>query len=923
MGLNNQIGGSVDVLAPTTMDEAYEKAVRKEQKLRNDNSIRDKSRKKSNWGQSSRKFNKKGDRYGVNNKNNKRHQGGQQNNHREGKSFDKPIRDYGGNSSKSEKKGPPGGCFNWVGNHYANQYPTKPPGGQHQRNPLPPQQAVFEQRIHAVVDNRQVEYQFTPVETLGTLYGIPINILIDTGATENFILPKLLSRFPRRASFMVNSWTVEYANQSRAKVEKYLFGARVEFPNFTSEVDLSHSTVRVGVSGIGSVGKTTFAKVVYNRIYARFDAYFFAQKNSTLVDLQRAILRRLVNYHGEASSVAEGKALMENLLQGVRALVILDDVNDRSHLDEVNGDWFGPGNRIIITSRNRHILNLAEVDSALKMTGLGEYDALQLFCWHAFSRPFAKTPYKNISTRIARACWGHPLSLQVIGAHLFDKKEQDDIQCWEEALHNIGKNQEISGVLRISYDGLSHVEKEIFLDIACCFAGERKHDAVIFWEVLYPNRVQTALKNLMLKMLINYSGTPDLLNMHDLLREMGRGIQEQVGNNSRLWLPTGVHRTLSRDRAEGVNMLVYTGQNGREPLSLHKMPSLRYLVVQNTKVVGNIGNLAPNLLWIKIRNCELNDTYTWLRLRNTFQLDSSWSQVRILSIEQCASLTRIPNTLDSLVNLRCLYLENCVALTTLPNTFGNLSQLKELHVRNCTNLTSLPDTVGNLMQLEMLELRACTVLRSLPSTLGNLARLRKLRLKYCTGLRYLPNTIGDLAQLQHLSMRGCSDLQSLRYPLGKLQNLKRLHLSDWKDLQSFHDGVVKLAQLRELNRRVGIGSLVQKKFNVYFIYHAPDEREISMYYYKYKYLRTGSLRICPCSEDEESSDIREAIDSSDIDILVPVYSKTFLQSNICMRKYVAIRRSNALVIPMCQCIFTWYYFIQRLNTLRESECQSF
>ncbi|GLJ27656.1 hypothetical protein SUGI_0542730 [Cryptomeria japonica] len=575
---------------------------------------------------------------------------------------------------------------------------------------------------------------------------------------------------------------------------------------------------------------------------------------------------------------------MENLLQGVRALVILDDVTDRSHLDEVNGDWFGPGSRIIITSRNRHILNFAEVDSALEMTGLGEYDALQLFCWPAFSRPFAKTPYKNISTRIARACWGHPLSLQVIGAHLFDKKEQDDIQCWEEALHNIGKNQEISGVLRISYDGLSHVEKEIFLDIACCFAGERKHDAVIFWEVLYPNRVQTALKNLMLKMLINYSGTPDLLNMHDLLREMGRGIQEQVGNNSRLWLPTGVHRTFSRDRAEGVNMLVYTGQNGREPLSLHKMPSLRYLVVQNTKVVDNIGNLAPNLLWIKIRNCELNDTYTWLRLRNRFQLDSSWSQVRILSIEQCASLTRIPNTLDSLVNLQCLNLENCVALTTLPNTLGNLSQLKELHVRNCTNLTSLPDTVGNLMQLEMLELRACTVLHSLPSTLG---------------------------------------LQSLRYPLGKLQNLKRLHLSDWKDLQSFHDGVVKLAQLRELNRRVGIGSLVQKKFNVYFIYHAPDEREISMYYYKYKYLRTGSLRICPCSEDEESSDIREAIDSSDIDILVPVYSKTFLQSNICMRKYVAIRRSNALVIPMCQCIFTWYYFIQRLNTLRESECQSF
>ncbi|GLJ27657.1 hypothetical protein SUGI_0542740 [Cryptomeria japonica] len=690
-------------------------------------------------------------------------------------------------------------------------------------------------------------------------------------------------------------------------VPVHLVGIETHMCDLFNRLDLSssHNTVRVGVSGIGGVGKTTLAKAVYNRIYARFDAYFFAQKNNTLVDLQRAILRRLVNYHGEVSSVAEGKALMENLLRGVCALVILDDVNDRSHLDAVNGNWFGPGSRIIITSRNRHILNLAKVDSVLEMSGLGEGEALQLFCWHAFSRAFAENPYKQLSTRIAKACRGHPLALQVTGAHLFDKKERDGIQCWKEALHNIGENQEISGVLRISYDGLSHVEKEIFLDIACCFAGERKNDAVIFWEVLHPNRVQTALKNLSLKMLIgiNGSGYQTHLSMHDLLREMGRGIQEQVDNNRRLWLPMGAQRNLCRDRAEGVNMLIYTGENGREPVSVHRMPSLRYLDVKNTKVVGNIGNLAPNLLWMKIRNCEfVSDTYSWLTLRNRFQLDSNWSQVRILSVEQCASLARIPNTLDSLVNLRRLYLRDCVALTTLPTTLGNLSQLEKLYLGGCTSLTSLPHTVGNLRQLKYLELQGCTGLRSLPDTVGNLRRLKyldlsdcrglrnlpstvgdlahlkRLYLLRCTGLRNLPNTIGDLAQLWHLCICGCSALQSLRYPLVKLQNLRSFHLSDCRDIESFHDGVVKSAQVRELNRRVGIGILVQKKFNVYFIYHAADEKEILMYYYKYKYLRTGSLRICPGSVDSDSSDIREAIDNSDI--LVPVFSKSFAESII-------------------------------------------
>ena len=48
MGLNNRIGGAVDVLAPRTMEEALEKVVRQEHKIRKDNSIRDNKR-KTTW----------------------------------------------------------------------------------------------------------------------------------------------------------------------------------------------------------------------------------------------------------------------------------------------------------------------------------------------------------------------------------------------------------------------------------------------------------------------------------------------------------------------------------------------------------------------------------------------------------------------------------------------------------------------------------------------------------------------------------------------------------------------------------------------------------------------------------------------------------------------------------------------------------
>ena len=65
-----------------------------------------------------------------------------------------------------------------------------------------------------------------------------MSILIDIGASECFISPRLLSRFMKRSNFMAKPWTIKYANQSRAKVEQCLFEAQVDFPNFSTELNL-------------------------------------------------------------------------------------------------------------------------------------------------------------------------------------------------------------------------------------------------------------------------------------------------------------------------------------------------------------------------------------------------------------------------------------------------------------------------------------------------------------------------------------------------------------------------------------------------------------------------------------------------------------------------------------------------------------
>ena len=69
---------------------------------------------------------------------------------------------------------------------------------------------------------------------------------------------------------------------------------------------------------------------------------------------------------------------------------------------------------------------------------------------------------------------GNPLALNVLGCFFCGKREEK----WKDALDKLKKlpSDEIQNVLKISYDGLDRMQKDIFLDIACFFEGnDRDH----------------------------------------------------------------------------------------------------------------------------------------------------------------------------------------------------------------------------------------------------------------------------------------------------------------------------------------------------------------------------------------------------------------------------------------------------------------
>eukprot|EP01018_Ginkgo_biloba_P003992 Gb_27878 [translate_table: standard] len=111
---------------------------------------------------------------------------------------------------------------------------------------------------------------------------------------------------------------------------------------------------------MGGIGKTTLSKAVFNDIKSMFYACCFVsdvrdranESTKGLKELQEQILKGLVDFKLKLNSVDEGKVKMREHLRSTRALLILDDVDDKKQLEALHGDqWFGGGSRVIITTR--------------------------------------------------------------------------------------------------------------------------------------------------------------------------------------------------------------------------------------------------------------------------------------------------------------------------------------------------------------------------------------------------------------------------------------------------------------------------------------------------------------------------------------------------------------------------------------------
>ena len=313
----------------------------------------------------------------------------------------------------------------------------------------------------------------------------------------------------------------------------------------------------VGICGMGGMGKTTLAQEIYRRISSNFDASNFIAnvreetKNKGLVFLQKQLLSMiLMESEVKIRDVRGGIDVISKTLYKKKIFIVLDDVDKEEQLEALarKHDWFGPGSRIIVTSRDSHLLKRCHVTDIYTIEGLSDHDALKLFSWKAFHKPHPEENFVNLSMVFVNYAKGVPLALKVLGSLLFDKTMNE----WKSALLQLKAefDENIMNILQISFDGLGDKQKALFLDIVCFFKGKNK-DCIR--DVLqsfgyYPEYNIGVLVDKSLITIKDYG----ILWMHDLLQDIGQKIvcrksPGEPGGRSRLWISKDVIHVLKKN----------------------------------------------------------------------------------------------------------------------------------------------------------------------------------------------------------------------------------------------------------------------------------------------------------------------------------------------------------------------------------------
>ncbi|CAD6264918.1 unnamed protein product [Miscanthus lutarioriparius] len=439
------------------------------------------------------------------------------------------------------------------------------------------------------------------------------------------------------------------------------------------------------IIGMGGVGKTTLAKMVYkdHRIDKQFGLKIWhcVTENFEAISVVRSIIESAT---GERCDLPDDSTFWRAQLQGAigrkRFLLILDNV-----WNEEQDKWEdelkpllctsigGSGSMIVVTSRNQQVAAIMGTLPTQELACLTEDDSWDLFSKKAFSKGVQEQPeLVTIGRRIVHMCKGLPLALNTMGGLMSSKQE---VQDWEAIAESYNSDtsrgtDEVLSILKLSY---RHLPKEMKQCFAFCAVFpkdyEMEKDKLIqLWmangyireggtmdlaqksEFVFSELVwRSFLQDVKAKIFCNTLHETIICKMHDLMHDLAKDVSDECASAEELIqgkasIKDIYHMQVSRHELNEINGLLkgrsslhtLLTQSAHNHLEL-KLKSVRSLCCEGLSVIhGQLISTAH------LRLRYLPDGMTTMR------------KISYIHLLECDSLERMPPKLGLLQNLRTL-----------------------------------------------------------------------------------------------------------------------------------------------------------------------------------------------------------------------------------------------------------------------------
>ncbi|KAM5585099.1 putative disease resistance RPP13-like protein 1 [Rosa sericea] len=481
------------------------------------------------------------------------------------------------------------------------------------------------------------------------------------------------------------------------------------------------------IVGMGGLGKTTLAQLVYNddRVKQHFDhqSWFCVSEGFDITKITEYIYGSLTSEVCNITDLDILQVKLKTALTGRKFLFVFDDV-----WTVKEGEWEllsqpfesgGHGSKIIVTTRDKGVAagmdkGVADWMGTLEsqhLMPLSEQNCLSLFSKHAFKNAgvTADLSLEMIGKQIAKKCKGLPLAAKSLGALL---RSEPNIEKWEEVLNNdiwelLDKNSDILPALWLSYHYLPPHLKRCFAYCSIFPQDYEFHKSklVLLWmaEDLLPSKSKSTFEevgenyfdDLVSRSFFQhapnqYSGEA-LFTMHDLLHDLANFVSGEfcvrLEDNDSVLENVSKSRHFSCMDASAV---------------IDQWDSLYEAKYLRTFLVSRYNYIRPNLdfdIFLKLQCLRVLNLSRYnigelpssiSKLKHLRHFDLSWSSIRKLPDEMC-----------TLYNLQTLLLLYCESLVELPTDLGRLINLRHLDIEG-TRIEKMPPRMGKMKDLQTL-----------------------------------------------------------------------------------------------------------------------------------------------------------------------------------------------------------------------------